>query len=35
MEAIRHLKAQWIVGCPYVFVTQTGKYLSYRICCQK
>ncbi len=30
MEAIRHLKAQRIVGCPYVFATQTGKYLSYR-----
>ena len=30
MESIRHLKAQRIVGCPFVFATQTGKYLSYR-----
>ncbi len=30
MEAIRHLKAQRIVGCPIVFATQTGKHLSYR-----
>ena len=30
MEAIRHLKAQRIVGCLFVFATQTGKYLSYR-----
>jgi len=30
MEAIRHLKAQRIVGCPIVSATQTGKYLSYR-----
>ena len=30
MEAIRHLKAQRIIGCSYVFATQTGKYLSYR-----
>ena len=30
MEAIRHLKAQRIVGCPYVFATQNGKHLSYR-----
>ena len=30
MEAIRRLKAQRIVGCPCVFATQTGKYLSYR-----
>mgnify|MGYP001400291104 CR=1 FL=1 len=30
MEAVRHLKAQRIVGCPFVFATQTGKYLSYR-----
>ena len=30
MEAIRHLKAQRIVGCPFMFATQTGKYLSYR-----
>jgi integrase len=28
--AIRHLKAQRIVGCPYVFATQTGKHLNYR-----
>ena len=27
---IRYIKAQRIVGCPYVFATQTGKYLSYR-----
>ena len=30
MEAIRHLKAQRIVGCPFVFATQTGKLLGYR-----
>lgn len=30
MEAIRHLKAQRVVGGPFVFATQTGKYLSYR-----
>ncbi len=30
MDAIRHLKEQRIVGCPFVFATQTGKYLSYR-----
>ena len=30
VEAIQHLKAQQVAGCPYVFATQTGKYLSYR-----
>jgi integrase len=30
MEAIRHLKEQRTVGCPYVLATQTGKYLRYR-----
>ena len=30
MDAVRYLKAQRIVGCPYVFATQTGGYLSYR-----
>jgi integrase len=30
MEAIQHLKAQQVAGCPYVFATQAGKYLSYR-----
>ena len=30
MEAIQHLKAQAVPGCPFVFATQTGKYLSYR-----
>ena len=30
MEAIRHLKEQRTLGCPFVFATQTGKYLSYR-----
>jgi integrase len=30
MEAVRYLKVQWGVGCPYVFATQTGKHLSYR-----
>ena len=29
MEAVRLLEAQ-VVGCPYVFATQTGKHLSYR-----
>ncbi|MGJ4848948.1 tyrosine-type recombinase/integrase [Bacillota bacterium Meth-B3] len=30
LEAIQHLKAQQVTGCPYVFATQTGKHLSYR-----
>jgi len=30
MEAVQHLIAQAIPGCPYVFATQTGKHLSYR-----
>ena len=30
LEAIQHLKAQQVSGCPYVFATQTGKHLSYR-----
>ena len=30
LEAIQHLKAQQVARCPYVFATQTGKYLSYR-----
>ncbi len=30
MEAVRYLKEQRTVGCPFVFATQTGKYLSYR-----
>ncbi|MGJ4851302.1 tyrosine-type recombinase/integrase [Bacillota bacterium Meth-B3] len=30
LEAIQRLKAQEVHGCPYVFATQTGKYLSYR-----
>lgn len=30
MEAVQHLKAQQVAGCPYVFSTQTGKHLSYR-----
>ena len=30
LEAIQHLKAQQVEGCPYVFATQTGKHLSYR-----
>ena len=30
LEAIQHLKAQQVAGCPYVFATQTGKHLSYR-----
>jgi hypothetical protein len=30
MEAVRHLKAQRTVGCPFVFATRTGKYLIYR-----
>ena len=30
MEAVQHLKAQAIPGCPYVFATQTGRHLSYR-----
>ena len=27
MKAVRHLKAHRIVGCPFVFATQTGKPL--------
>ena len=27
MEAVQHLKAQAIPGCPYVFATQTGEHL--------
>jgi len=27
---IQHLKERRTVGCPFVFATQTGKYLSYR-----
>ena len=30
LEAVRHLKQQAVPSCPYVFVTQTGKHLSYR-----
>ena len=30
MEAVQHLKAQQVAGCPYVFATQTGKHVSYR-----
>jgi integrase len=30
LEAIQHLKAQQVAGCPCVFATQTGKHLSYR-----
>ena len=30
MEAIRHLKTQQVVGCPYVFTTQTGEHVGYR-----
>jgi integrase len=30
IEAVRHMKAQVVPGCPYVFATQTGKHLSYR-----
>ena len=30
MEAIRHLKMQQVVGCPYVFATQTGEHVGYR-----
>ena len=30
MEAVQHLKAQKVAGCPFVFATQTGKYLSCR-----
>ncbi len=30
LEAIHHLKAQQVSGCPYVFATQAGKHLSYR-----
>ena len=30
VDAIQHLKAQQVAGCPYVFATQTGEYLSYR-----
>ena len=30
MEAIRHLKMQQVIGCPYVFATQTGEHVGYR-----
>jgi integrase len=30
MEAIRHLKIQQVVGCPFVFATQTGEHVGYR-----
>jgi integrase len=30
IEAVQHLKAQQVEGCPYVFATQTGRHLSYR-----
>ncbi len=30
MEAVRHLKAQAVPGCPFVFATQTSRHLSYR-----
>ena len=30
MEAVQHLKAQAVPGCPFVFATQTEKHLSYR-----
>ena len=30
VEAIQHLKAQQVAGCPCIFATQTGKHLSYR-----
>lgn len=30
MEAIWRLKAQQVVGCPYVFATQSGKHVGYR-----
>ncbi len=30
MEAIRHLKAQQVIGCPYVFATQSGEHVGYR-----
>ena len=30
MEAVQHLKAQQVEGCPFVFATQSGKHLSYR-----
>ena len=30
LEAIQHLKAQQVEGCPFVFATQTGEHVSYR-----
>ena len=30
MESVQHLKAQQVAGCPFVFATQTGEYVSYR-----
>jgi integrase len=30
LEAIQYLKTQQVAGCPFVFATQIGKYLSYR-----
>ena len=30
LEAIRHLKMQQVISCPYVFATQTGEHVGYR-----
>ena len=30
MEAIQHLKMQQVIGCPYVFATQTREHVGYR-----
>ena len=30
LEAVQHLKAQQVAGCPYAFATQSGKHLCYR-----
>jgi integrase len=30
IEAVQHLKAQQVEGCPFVFATQTGEHVGYR-----
>ena len=30
IEVIRHLKVQQVIGCPYVFATQTGEHVGYQ-----
>ena len=30
MEAVQHMKAQAVPGCPFIFATQTREHVSYR-----